>query len=89
MLLGLSASNWIVQLATIAAAFYALEAAWHWQSATEILTPDELAGLSDGRNILEDLVEAAIQQSAMSAKAARCAALAALLAVVVLVANDF
>jgi hypothetical protein len=87
MLLGLSADNWIVLLAAAAAAFYALEAAWYWQTSTEILTPDELAGLSDGRNVLEDMIEAAMAQSAMSAKGARSASLATLLTVVVLVVS--
>jgi hypothetical protein len=89
MLLGLSADNWIVLLAAVAATFYALEAAWYWQTSSEILTPDELAGLSDGRNVLEEMVEAVMAQSATSAKGARSASLAALLAVVTLIVSHF
>ncbi|MBA8880085.1 hypothetical protein [Phyllobacterium myrsinacearum] len=85
MLFALSARDWFVILATIGASLSALKAAWHWHTSTEILTRDEVAGLSDGRNIMDDVLDIALAQSLANAKAAQAAIFAALFAIVVFV----
>ncbi|MGO4448069.1 hypothetical protein AB4Y96_04000 [Phyllobacterium sp. TAF24] len=85
MLFALSARDWFVILATIGASLSALKAAWHWHASTEILTRDEVAGLSDGRNVLDDVLDIALAQSLANAKAAQAAIFAALFAVIVFV----
>lgn len=73
-------SNLIVIPAALGAAVYITRAGWFWQSSTEILTADELAGLSDGRNVIDEVIDASMRQSAMIAKGARAASIAAILA---------
>ena len=73
--------------ATLGVAVFAIRACWFWQSSRDVMTTDELAGLSDGRSILDEVIEASIRQSAMIAKGAHAASIAAFLAACALIVH--
>lgn len=61
---------------------FALKAAWHWHEASEVLASADLAGMSDGRNLVAEVLQATLEQSAKNAKGALAAAVACILAAV-------
>lgn len=79
--------NWFVVAASLGAALFAVKTGWYWQSSSDVMTTDELAGLSDGHNALDEAIEAFMSQSATIAKGARAVPIAAILAACALVAH--
>ncbi|SDP13651.1 hypothetical protein SAMN05428967_1335 [Phyllobacterium sp. YR620] len=80
-------TNWFAAAATLGAVAFAMKAGWHWHASTDIITADELASLSDGRNALAETIDASMRQSALLAKGASAASIAAILAACALLAR--
>lgn len=66
-----------------------LKAAWHWHCASEALTGCDIAGLSDGRDVSDDLSKDTLAQNASNAKGGLCASIAAVFGSIALFAMYF
>ncbi|MGO4448900.1 hypothetical protein AB4Y96_08225 [Phyllobacterium sp. TAF24] len=80
---------WIVRFGTAGVIFFALKAAWHWHSSTEILTRADIAGLLDGRSAMSCAAESVLEQAEQNAKGSMAAALACLLVAIVSIVSYF
>ncbi|MHC1550986.1 hypothetical protein [Phyllobacterium sp. K27] len=78
---------WLVYCLGSISTVLMLKAAWHWHSASESLTPADLAGMSDGRDVVHDLINDMLAQSASNAKGALFASVSAVFGFVALVAS--
>jgi hypothetical protein len=78
---------WVVFCFGGISAVLMLIAAWHWHSASETLTAADLAGMSDGRDTVHDLINDMLAQSAANAKGAFFASVSAIFGFIALVAS--
>lgn len=89
MLASLSMAVLLAPCFAAASIILMLKAAWHWHCASEMLTPLDLAGLSDGRDVADDLTQDALAQMASNGKGALSAATSAILGSIAAIAGYF
>jgi len=77
MLEDVQMTDWIAYGSGAASAVSMLKAAWHWHSASETYTAADIAGLSDGRDVMEDLIKDTLAQNAANAKGSLSGAISA------------